>query len=206
MADLVATRRSLHAVAELLLAGPQYADSGTIKLRPTPSGFGTVRAPDARVAGTDLVVPDGAVPLPGRSVRDVAAAAGLTVRSLGDVYSDGSGLTPDHVLEVDVAAADEIAEAFRAGDLALAALAPDVERVLWPEHFDLGLSLDEVNYGVSAGDTFLEVPYAYVGPWSPGQVSGAFWNAPFGAARPLADLADLAAFFAEGRALTAAVR
>ena len=39
MADLVATRRSLHAVAELLLAGPQYADSGTIKLRPTPSGL-----------------------------------------------------------------------------------------------------------------------------------------------------------------------
>ena len=92
------------------------------------------------------------------------------------------------------------------GDLALAALAPDVERVLWPEHFDLGLSLDEVNYGVSAGDTFLEVPYAYVGPWTPGAVSGAFWNAPFGAARPLTDLPDLAAFFAEGRALTAAVR
>ena len=101
MADLVATRRSLHAVAELLLAGPQYADSGTIKLRPTPSGFGTVRAPDARVAGTDLVVPDGAVPLHGRSIRDVAGSAGLTVRSLGDVYSDGSGLSPDHVLEVD---------------------------------------------------------------------------------------------------------
>ena len=99
MADLVATRRSLHAVAELLLAGPQYADSGTIKLRPTPSGFGTVRAPDARVAGTDLVVPDGAVPLPGRSVRDVAAAAGLTVRSLGDVYSDGAGLTPEEEAE-----------------------------------------------------------------------------------------------------------
>ena len=152
MTDLVATRRSLHAVAELLLAGPQYAASGTIKLRPTPAGFGTVRTPDTRVVGTDLVGPQGQVSLPGRSVQDVAAAAGLTVRSLGDVYSDGAGLAPEHVLHLDAAAAHEIADAFRSGDVALASLAPDVERVLWPEHFDLGLALDEVNYGVSAGD------------------------------------------------------
>jgi hypothetical protein len=203
MTDLATTRRSLHAAAELLLAGPQYALSGTIKLRPTPSGFGTLRSPDARVAGTDLVGPHGAVPMPGRSIADVAAEAGLTTRALTDVYTDGPGLGIDHVLHLDPAAAHEIAEAFRLGDLALADLAPDVERVLWPEHFDLGLALDEVNYGVSAGDTLLEVPYAYVGPWSRTSVSGSFWNAPFGAARPVAELPDLAAFFAEGRALSA---
>ncbi len=204
MTDLVDTRRSLHAVAELLLAGPQYAASGTIKLRPTPSGFGTVRTPDARVVGTDLVGPQGPVALPGRSIQDVAAEAGLTVRSLADVYSDGAGLGPEHVLHLDAAAAHEIADAFRIGDVALASLAPDVDRVLWPEHFDLGLALDEVNYGVSAGDSFLEVPYAYVGPWSRDGVSGSFWNAPFGAARPLAEVPDVGAFFAEGRALVAA--
>jgi hypothetical protein len=72
--------------------------------------------------------------------------------------------------------------------------------VLWPEHFDLGVTVAEVNYGVSPGDSFLEVPYAYVGPWSLDDVQGDFWNAPFGAARPVAGLADLGGFFAEGAA------
>jgi hypothetical protein len=72
--------------------------------------------------------------------------------------------------------------------------------VLWPEHFDLGVTLDEVNYGVSLGDGYLAEPYAYVGPWQPR--TGPFWNAPFGAARPLRDVPDVAGFFAEGRSLT----
>ena len=36
------TRRSLHGVAELLLAGPQHRAHGTIRLRVTPGGFGGV--------------------------------------------------------------------------------------------------------------------------------------------------------------------
>ena len=39
---------------------------------------------------------------------------------------------------------------------------------------------------------------AEFGEWSP------FWNAPFGAARPLAEIDDLVAYFAEGEALAAA--
>ena len=39
---LVATRRSLHAVAESVLAGPQYRAHGTIRLTVTPGGFGQV--------------------------------------------------------------------------------------------------------------------------------------------------------------------
>jgi hypothetical protein len=40
---------------------------------------------------------------------------------------------------------------------------------LWPEHFDVGTSLDfgrsdGVNLGFSAGDAFSDEPYAYVGP------------------------------------------
>ena len=79
------------------------------------------------------------------------------------------------------------------------AFAPDQEPVLWPEHFDLGISLDEVNYGVSPGDSQIPRPYAYVGPWSARE--GTFWNTPFGAARPLTELPDvdaLVAFFHEG--------
>jgi hypothetical protein len=71
--------------------------------------------------------------------------------------------------------------------------------VLWPEHFDVGISVGEVNYGLSPGDAALPEPYAYVGPWTPR--TGQFWNQPFGAARPLAALGDVGgvvAFLREG--------
>ena len=93
---------------------------------------------------------------------------------------------------------------FKRGDAALRAFAPDAERVLWPEHFDVGYALDEVNYGVSPGDDGHGAPYAYVGPWT--QRAGAFWNTSFGAARPAADLPvvdAVVAFFEEGRAAAA---
>jgi hypothetical protein len=64
-AALVATRTAWHAVADLVLAGPQYTRSGRIELRATPGGFGTVAAPDLRVDGTDLAGSGGALPLDG---------------------------------------------------------------------------------------------------------------------------------------------
>ena len=45
-------------------------------------------------------------------------------------------------------------------------------RVLWPEHFDVGIDANEVNYGVSPGDASCPEPYAYVGPWHFGERSG----------------------------------
>ena len=42
---VVATRRSLHAVAERLLAGPQYREHGEIRLQVTPGGFGQFAGP-----------------------------------------------------------------------------------------------------------------------------------------------------------------
>jgi hypothetical protein len=39
---LTATRLSLHAVAEQLLAGPQHRAKGTIRLRVTPGGFACI--------------------------------------------------------------------------------------------------------------------------------------------------------------------
>jgi hypothetical protein len=82
----------------------------------------------------------------------------------------------------------------------LSRLAPESTPVLWPEHFDVGISLDEVNYGVSPGDAHLDEPYAYAGPWQPRQ--GSFWNASFGATRPLRLLPGSTAlldFFMEAR-------
>jgi len=69
------------------------------------------------------------------------------------------------------------------GDAALRALGEQVagvqapRPVLWPEHFDIGITLDEVNYGVSPGDDMIGEPYAYVGPFR--RREGAFWNQPF---------------------------
>lgn len=199
MSDLVPTRRSLHGVAELLLAGPQHAASGTIRLIPAPGGFATIAAPAVRIEGGAIVHGERSAELDGRTVAEIADAVDLTVCSLTDLYADGSGVRADDRLTVDSAAAAEIATAFERGQSALNAFRPDVAAVLWPEHFDLGISVDEVNYGVSPGDDHIAVPYAYVGPWS--ARSGPFWNMPFGAAHPLSELPDLAAWFAEGAEL-----
>jgi hypothetical protein len=196
--NLEHTRQLLHGVAELVLAGPQYAESHDIRLRVTPGGFGTVTAPDLRVDGLELVAPTARLPL-GGTIGGLARAAGVEARSLRDVYDDGPGVTEADRLQVDPGAVAVILDAFARGDAALRAFAPDQEPVLWPEHFDLGISLDEVNYGVSPGDSHVPEPYAYVAPWSPR--AGAFWNAPFGAARPVTELGDVSSlvmFFREG--------
>ncbi len=194
----ITTRRSLHAVGELVLAGPQHAQTGEISLRALPGGFGTTHTPDLRVVGTDVVGADATVGITGLTPASLAQALGVEARSLSDVYKDGSGFGLDDVLEVDPDAAARVADAFAAGDAAMRALAPDETPILWPEHFDVGISVGEVNYGVSAGDTYLAVPYAYVGPWSP-PTQDEYWNAPFGRALPVDDIDDLLAFFTEGR-------
>lgn len=194
---LVATRRSLHAVAELVIAGPQHRATGTIRLRVTPGGFGGVQSP-LRVDGAELVWHGGRAPLAG-TCRELAAAAGVDVGEPVGLYHDTSGVDPDEPLDVDPAAAALLADWFARGDAALRTLAGD-EPVMWPEHFDLGISADEVNYGVSPGDAVHTRPYAYVGPWTPRE--GPFWNASFGALRwadDLPDAAAVAAFFDEAR-------
>ncbi|MCW2784181.1 MAG: hypothetical protein JWP74_698 [Marmoricola sp.] len=201
-----ASRRALHGVAELLLAGPQHAASGTITLRPTPSGFATTRLPDHRLVGTDVVVGDRSVPIHGSTLRQIADELGFVPCSLTHVYADGAGVDPDEVLSVTAADAALIAAAYAVGDAALRQLAPDQTPILWPEHFDLGISVDadRVNYGVSPGDSALDRPYAYVGPWDT-FTPDTFWNQSFGAAIPVpGTVSELVAFFAEGRRLLTA--
>jgi hypothetical protein len=195
------TRRSWHGVAELLLAGPQHRRTGTIRLRVTPGGFATTTGePDLRVDGAELVAGDHRFELDGASCAELATAVGVDAGEPVDLYREHSGVRVGDVLSVDAAAADHLARCLAVGDSALRRVLPDQVPVLWPEHFDLGASADEVNYGVSLGDAYLDEPYAYVGPWRPR--TGAFWNAPFGAVRPLAQLSDadaVAAFLEEAR-------
>jgi hypothetical protein len=199
--DLTQTRTSLHAVAELLLAGPQYDACGDIRLRVTPGGIATVARPDLRLEGSELVSSTGRHPLMG-TYAAAATALGVTPRRLGDVYADTVEVALEDTIVTETEHVDVLLGAFARGDAALRAFAGSEEPVLWPEHFDIGIALDEVNYGVSPGDSTIPEPYAYVGPWT--RREGEFWNHSFGAARPLADLDDVAAFFAQGaeRALT----
>ncbi|MBD0692331.1 hypothetical protein [Streptomyces sp. CBMA123] len=202
---LVRTRRSLHAVAELVLAGPQYRASGTIRLRACPGGFGTVAEPWLRVVGAELVGRGRAIPLVRTSCGALGAALGLDAGAPAGLYGDGPGIDARHPIEVDPEAARRLAHCFALGDAALVGLFPGERPVIWPEHFDLGVSLSAVNYGVSPGDAFLAEPYAYVGPHADGPRQGEFWNAPFGAARPLRELGGaggLMDFLARGRRMT----
>jgi hypothetical protein len=197
---LAATRRALHGVAESVIAGPQYRADGTIRLKVTPRGFAGMTSP-LRVQGAELVGPDGRWPL-GGTLRELAAAAGVAVGRPEGLYPDSSGVDPDEPLAFDAGAVELLEDWFARGDAGLRAFAPEQAPVLWPEHFDLGISLDEVNYGVSPGDPGYPGPYAYVNPWTPRE--GGFWNVPFGALREAAELPDaasVAAFFAEGRRL-----
>ena len=99
------TRQALHGVAELVLAGPQYAESQEIRLRVTPGGFGTVTTPDLRVerARRWSAPPPGCpwlAPSPG-----LASGAGVQARALRDVYADGPGVSPGDTVWVDPDAA-----------------------------------------------------------------------------------------------------
>ncbi|GII52324.1 hypothetical protein Pth03_07130 [Planotetraspora thailandica] len=203
---LPATRRALHGVAELVMAGPQYRTSGTIRLRIVPGGFATVAAPELRVDADALITAAGArLPLHEVTYAALADAAGVDGGRPEGLYHDSSGADAADAVEVDPEAAAHLTDWLAAGDAALRRLAPGQDPVLWPEHFDLALTLDEVNYGVSPGDAAIGEPYAYVGPWRPHE--GAFWNVSFGAARTLTELggagpdvaAGLAAFLEEGR-------
>ena len=195
------TRRTLHAVAELVLAGPQHAVSDTVRLRVIDGGIGTVAEPDLRLQGTELVGPAGRAPLAG-TYAELAEAIGVTARPLSHVYADGVDADPSETVDLDPDRLALLLDALVRGDAALRAFAPAATPVLWPEHLDVAITVDEVNYGVSPGDQHIAEPYAYVGPWTPRQ--GSLWNRPFGAAVELSAIDDLAAFFAEGAQRAAA--
>src|SRR5438132_3437599 len=145
------TRRSLHAVAELLLAGPQYRRSGTIKLLVCPGGFQTSTEPRLRVDGVHLVTATRRLPMAGTTCAELAEAAGVEAGGPEGVYHDGSGVGPGELLDLDPRAAAWIEDCWAAGDTALRRLAPDQQPILWPEHFDVGIIADGIGYGVLPG-------------------------------------------------------
>lgn len=200
-ATLIATRRQLHGIAECLLAGPEYRATGEIALRIVPAGFATTAGPDIRLEDLELLHGGRRVPAAG-PFRDLAERLGIEFGAPADLYRDGSRAQPDDVVDLDPAAARLITDWYTLSDTALRGLDHDQQPVLWPEHFDVAILLDNRSYGSSPGDDFHPTPYAYIS--NPDHDANPFWNAPFGALRDAAEFSssdDLIAFWREGRAL-----
>jgi len=192
---LITTRQALHAVAEHVLAAELYRWNGHIGLRQSPGGFGTPIvevdgvARQLRVEGIELISLTGEderrIPL--TTIGEVAAAAGVEPGGPATVYTLATPLDLGARLDVDPGSAALLADWYEISADALAHLAARSAGAsnaqLWPEHFDLGLQIGEVNYGSSPGDADHALPYLYVGPWKPGPVGG-FWNESFGATVP----------------------
>src|ERR1700728_407221 len=188
--ELAMTRRTLHAVAELVLAGPQYRAPGKLRLRVIPGGFATVLAPELRVVGTGIVGAGGAVvPIDGHTARAIGAELGVAAGRPEGAYDDGAGVDPDETLTLDPDQADVVLSALSVGHDALVAFAPAETPVLWPEHFDVAIRVDDVTFGLSPGDALMGGPSAYGGVSRP-PAGDAFCTAPFGAAEPLTELPD----------------
>jgi hypothetical protein len=216
------TRGDLHRVSVHVLARRRAAVSGHFGLRANPGGLATPAfgpEPETlRLTSSLLICEVGtesrSLALAGATLADLAGFAGA---DLGAEFSAGAD-TPalgrtDAPLVLDAPGLDALFAwfdlAWRVLDEAVAAR-PGAGRQttvqLWPEHFDVGTSLEfepgsgdgagaggGVNLGFSPGDGYSEEPYVYVGPWGPARPGDdGYWNAPFGAALPRSRARDAA--------------
>jgi hypothetical protein len=211
-ATLQVTRHGLHQVAEHVLAAIQYVQTGDIRLTFVTDGFATTRPVNGnqhlRVAGDQLIVAD--------STRErsteltTLGAAGEFVNGTpglpASAYPPATPFDPDVQLSIDPMTARVLADWYGLADAALRSFAdelgaPPESPTLWPEHFDIGITLDAVNYGASPGDDVVDEPYLYVGPHTGPPVRDAFWNHEFGAALTYSEvrsIEDAVAFFRNG--------
>jgi hypothetical protein len=207
-----ATRDGLHRVAEHVLAAAQYADTGEISLRSVAGGFQTTHPLGGNrrlsVVNTELVVSDdtGVRAMPLTTLAEAARFVGVEPGMPASVYPPATPLEPDALLRVDGRSARLLADWYELADAALRRFASEIgappqEPILWPEHFDVGITVGSVNYGASPGDDHVAEPYLYVGPHAGPPVRDEFWNVPFGAARTIEEIASLdeaVAFFRAG--------
>ncbi|MCU1359666.1 MAG: hypothetical protein JWN99_955 [Ilumatobacteraceae bacterium] len=199
MTLLIQTRDVLHDLARFVLAHDLEGTTELITLRPTPGGFGQPeRLVDGlqrrlRIDGTMLVVQRGETEqwLPITTLAAAAADAAVTLRA--------DAPQPDLPLQIDAAEASSLAQFFALTDLALAELRrrhrddqPTIAQ-LFPHHFDLAITLRQVNIGGSPGDADHDVPYLYVGPWNPvaNEAQKEAWNETWGASMTWTDATTL---------------
>ena len=212
MSSLVDTRAALHDVARLVLAADLEGTTELVTLRTSHGGFAQPeRLVDGiqrriRVDGTSLVVQHGEneewTPLTTLG----AAAAFATVVLPADAPA------ADQPLDIDATHAERLAEFFALTDAALAEFrrrhagdAPTIAQ-LFPHHFDLAVTVQEVNIGGSPGDEEHDQPYLYVGPWNIAPHPN--WNEAWGASitwSPTTSVDSVVAFFERGFAAATGV-
>lgn len=218
---LVSTRNALHRVAEHVLAAARKRATGQISLEQAIGGFRTPPLPDGTVVaveGTEVVVvtDQGVVRrAPLTTVRAAADLVGIEPGFPWTKFPPATPLEPEVPLDVDPGAARVLADWYALGQEVLdrlparAAFGESTKPQIFPEHFDLAIAADQVNYGFSPGDDEIPLPYAYVGPHTGPPASDRFWNAPFGAYRTIEDIetvADGLAFLVEGHRRASAPR
>ena len=217
-ASYAATRASLHRLAEHVISPALHAVTGKIGLRQSSGGFATPPFGDKgrviSVDGDQLVDSDRTGQSRRAAITTIADAArfvGVAPGAPSAVYQPNTPLEPDAPLTVDPDAAEVVAMWYELTDMALRAFATSIgddaptEVQLWPEHFDLAMSADRINYGGSPGDSYIDVPYLYVGPFDgPPTKTDPFWNQRFGAAigfDEITSIHDAFDFFRQGRQL-----
>lgn len=214
---LASTRRSLHQVAEHVLSAARKRATGhEIALVPGEGGVRTPQLPDgsviALIDGDIAVIDDNGVRrAPLTTSRAAAEFVGTEPGFPWTKHPPGTESMPDEPLVVDLDEARLLTAWFALGQTALrevaATLTPgdDPTPQIYPEHFDLAITIAEVNYGASPGDDAIASPYLYVGPFAgPPAGDEQFWNAPFGAYRTIGEVGSHAAavaFFLEGHRL-----
>jgi len=201
-ATFAATRRRLHGIGECLMAGPQRRAGGRSTLRVTPGGFATTGAPALRLEGVDVLVAERTRVAITGTFADMADALGVDFGAPPDGYPDGSQASATDDVSLDPASARLIANWYLLADAALRVMAPRQTPILWPEHLDVAILLDDTSYGASPGDGFHARPYAYVR--SSDHCDSDFWNAPFGAFRgheQMNSIDDLVTFWRAAQAL-----
>ena len=200
----VETREALRRLAVYVLSPARKAVTGRIGLVPADGGFGTPLFGDdeqLRVQGAELVRHQGASAqsAPITSLSEAAAFAGVTLSDDPGVGHDIPELGDAGAqLPVSPPAALALGEFYRFSGSLLEDLRAELNASgqecsavqLWPEHFDLGCSVEGVNFGCSPGDGYSPEPYVYVGPWNSEGLDGDFWNAPFGATLSYKELLD----------------
>jgi hypothetical protein len=185
--SLVATRVSLHRLAQRVISAARAHANGKIGLRYTHRGFGTPFFSDdvqVRVAGGELIVDE----------RGVERAAPITTLDEAAEHVGRDALPVEAQLGSDPLAVDPRAAGFLGDWYGFAASVleelragfddpQDSSRVqLWPEHFDLAVDLGSedagvrATYGLSPGDQRHPEPYLYVTPWAD-QPPGELWQA-----------------------------
>jgi hypothetical protein len=202
----------VHALAEHVLCTVRYAAVGRVGLLPAPDGVATPPIEDRTVGlrGRELVdrLPDGERRAPVTTLRAAAEHFGTAIGP-PPLWSPVTSPDPDALLAVDGTDLGLLCGWFALVADALATQAPDAEPTLWPEHFDLAVTVNDTRagnttIGGSPGDAEHDQPCVYVLPPCPvPDGDRSFWNEPFGAALPyerVATASDAAAFFADAAA------